>query len=180
MVKAVFFDRDGVLTPLIPRPGGITTAAWTRDEFTILPRVHEALNLLSPDFHRFVITNQPDILSGDLQREDLLWWHDHLKTVLRLTDIRHAEVRGSAYYKPNAGMVLDMMVQHNVDPRQSFMVGDRWKDIDCGHRARLTTIFVGTKYDDGGSGIFPNHIVPDVYEACQLIAMRQHENSDLR
>lgn len=135
----------------------------------VLPGAQEAVALLPSDYLRFVVTNQPDIRDGMLRREDLIWWHEHLEILFNLTEIRHAEVRGSSDYKPNVGMVLSLMIKYNVDPRHSFMIGDRWKDIDCGHRARLTTIFVGATYDDGGCGIFPNHIVPTLTDACQLI-----------
>ena len=34
----------------------------------------------------------------------------------------------------------------NIDLAQSWMVGDRWRDIDCGHAAGCKTIFIDSGY----------------------------------
>lgn len=170
MTKAIFFDRDGVLTKLIHR-GTEQTSAWHPEEFTLYPRIHEALALTRPFYKHFVVTNQPGVRDGVLSVSVLHAFHHSLQREFGFDEIAYCSDRHSADYKPNPGAVLKLIDKYQIDPQQSFMIGDRWKDIVCGHRAGLTTIFVGAKYDDGGSQIYPSHTATDVYDACQLIRM---------
>jgi len=168
MTNAIFFDRDGVLTKLIDR-GTEQTSAWVPEEFELYPRIHDALALTRPYYKHFVVTNQPGIRDGVLAVDVLEQFHAHLYRDFGFDEIVYCSDRQSPDYKPNAGSVLKLMKKYDIDPQQSFMIGDRWKDIVCGHRAGLTTIFVGAKYDDGGSSIYPSFSAIDVYDACQLI-----------
>lgn len=168
MVNAIFFDRDGVLTKLVHRDIG-NTAPWRPEEFVILPRVAEAVALTRPYFRQFVVTNQPDVLDGNLQLTDLHQFHDTLITHGGFDEIVYCLERGSTSYKPNTGMVEYLVEKYDVDVTQSFMIGDRWKDIACGCNTGLATIFIGDKYEDGGSGIYPDFFAADVFDACQLI-----------
>lgn len=168
MVKAIFFDRDGVLTRLVPRTHG-QTAPWHPEEFQILPRVGEALALTRSCFKHFVITNQPDVGDGHLQLCHLHAFHQFLYACFDFDEILYSLSRTSPFYKPQTGMVDYLVKKYKVDVQYSFLIGDRWKDIVCGHNSGLTTIFIGSKYEDGGTGITPNYYAADVYEACRLI-----------
>lgn len=169
MVKAIFFDRDGVLCDLVPRPDGTNTAPWTRDEFRLRPRINDAAALNRQTYKQFVVTNQPDVLDGKLAINDLHYFHEVLRRECQFDELVYCLERGSSNYKPNTGMVDYLVTKYNVDVTQSFLIGDRWKDIVCGHRVGLYTIFTGTKYNDGGTHIYPDVMVPDVYAACELI-----------
>jgi D-glycero-D-manno-heptose 1,7-bisphosphate phosphatase len=167
--RAIFFDRDGVLTKLVNR-GTEYTSAWRAEEFELYPLIHEALALTRPFYKHFVVTNQPGISDGVLAVEVLEHFHQVLSQEFGFDDIVYCSDRRSPNYKPNPGAVLTLIHKYHIDPQQSFMVGDRWKDIVCGQRAGLTTIFVGSKYDDGGTNLYPSYSVANVYEACQVIA----------
>jgi D-glycero-D-manno-heptose 1,7-bisphosphate phosphatase len=48
--------------------------------------------------------------------------------------------------KPEPGMVLDAARELGLDLARSWMVGDRWRDVDCGQRAGLRTVFIDFGY----------------------------------
>jgi D-glycero-D-manno-heptose 1,7-bisphosphate phosphatase len=48
--------------------------------------------------------------------------------------------------KPKPGMLLRAANELGIDLAQSWMVGDRWRDIDCGHAAGCKTIFIDRGY----------------------------------
>lgn len=169
MTNAIFFDRDGVLTKLVDR-GHERTSAWTWEEFTLYPNIREALALTRSQYKHFVVTNQPGVADGVLSVAVLEQFHRYLSHEFGFDEIVYCSDRQSFNYKPHPGAVIDLMTRHQIDPHRSFMIGDRWKDIVCGHRAGLTTIFVGSKYDDGGTNIYPSHSVGNVYAACEVIA----------
>jgi D-glycero-D-manno-heptose 1,7-bisphosphate phosphatase len=45
-------------------------------------------------------------------------------------------------------MLMRAAQQLNIDLHSSWMVGDRWRDIDCGHAAGCRTILIDYGYDD--------------------------------
>lgn len=168
MVRAIFFDRDGVLTRLVPRPHG-HTAPWCPEEFQILPRVGDALALTRSCFKHFVITNQPDVDDGHLELRHLYAFHQFLTACFDFDEILYSLSRTSPFYKPRTGMIDHLVAKYNIDVDHSFLIGDSWKDIMCGHNSGLTTIFIGSKYEDGETKITPQYYAADVYEACRLI-----------
>lgn len=170
MVDAIFFDRDGVLCELVERIDGRRTPPWRKDEFKVVPQLAEALALTRRQFKHFVVTNQPDVVDGYLSLDDLHYFHDCLTTEYAFDEIVYCLERSSANYKPRTGMIDTIAARYNIDVSRSFMVGDTWKDIACGHRAGLTTIFIGTTYDSGSSHIYPDYAVGDIQSACTLIA----------
>jgi D-glycero-D-manno-heptose 1,7-bisphosphate phosphatase len=56
----------------------------------------------------------------------------------------------------------------DVDLTQSFMVGDRWRDVDCGHAAGCQTIFIDRGYDESLRK-FPDHRAANLLEAARII-----------
>jgi len=171
MRRAIFFDRDGVINPIIPRADGRHTSPWHLTEFTLLPRVREAFALVAEAYDCFVVTNQPHV-GHEMTPADLDEIHTYLRhEVPGIRAIVSCSVPGSSHYKPNHGMITDVLHTYHLSrvPRTHYMIGDRWKDVACGHAAHLTTIFVGDKYDDGGSRLFPDYHASDIYEACVLI-----------
>lgn len=50
--------------------------------------------------------------------------------------------------KPAPGMLLRAAHELGLDLSLSWMVGDRWRDIDCGHNVGVRTIFIDWGYDE--------------------------------
>jgi D-glycero-D-manno-heptose 1,7-bisphosphate phosphatase len=48
--------------------------------------------------------------------------------------------------KPEPGMLLDAARDLHLDLGRSWMIGDRWRDIDCGKRAGARTVFIDFNY----------------------------------
>jgi len=48
--------------------------------------------------------------------------------------------------KPEPGMLLDAARDLGLDLSRSWMIGDRWRDIDCGVRAGVRTVFIDFGY----------------------------------
>lgn len=170
MVKAVFLDRDGVLNSLIDRENGSKTAPWSIMEFTIDPYFHAAMaNLKYAKYKRFVITNQPDILDGPMSFKDL---HEINQILYRSVDeIFCALERDSKYYKPNNGMIEHFVTKYNIERTQSYLIGDRWKDIVAGNRSGIKTIYIGNEYSSPKEyeDIKPDFVASCLIDASELI-----------
>lgn len=151
MKPAVFLDRDGVINRALEREGK-PYPPTSLAEFELLPGVVEACQKLkAAGFHLIVATNQPDVGRGTLKQAIVDGIHDHLRQLLPVDEVRVCFHPGKGLSdcdcrKPKPGMLLAAARQHGIDLARSWMVGDRWRDIDCGHAAGCRTVFIDYGY----------------------------------
>jgi D-glycero-D-manno-heptose 1,7-bisphosphate phosphatase len=149
--KAVFLDRDGVLNASVIRQGK-PYPPDTLYDLTILPGVEEALlNLRAAGFLNIVVTNQPDVGTGKQRIEVVETMHKLLREELALDDVRvcyHTDDQKCDCRKPNPGMLLQASIDHGIDLGQSFLVGDRWRDVAAGQAAGCGCFFVDYEYQE--------------------------------
>ncbi len=149
MRRAVFLDRDGVVNRAILREGKPYPPA-TLSDVRLLPGVREACRKLrEAGFALILITNQPDIARGSITAEQVTDIHTRLKRYLQLDDVRvcpHDDQALCDCRKPKPGLLLEAARTLNIDLAASFMVGDRWRDVEAGHRAGCRAIFVDYGY----------------------------------
>jgi D-glycero-D-manno-heptose 1,7-bisphosphate phosphatase len=149
--RAVFLDRDGVLNRAILRDGK-PYPPKALDDLEILPGVPESLRRLrQAGFLLLVVTNQPDVARGTQRREVIEAMHDHLLRQLPLDEILACYEDGDTCEdrKPNPGLLFKAAAKHSIElTEKSFMVGDRWRDIEAGNRAGCRTVFLDYGYQE--------------------------------
>jgi D-glycero-D-manno-heptose 1,7-bisphosphate phosphatase len=149
--RAVFLDRDGVLNRAVVRDRRPHPPASAAD-VEILPGVPEACAGLREDgFVLVVVTNQPDIARGQQGVDEVEAIHEALRRRLDVDAIYvcpHDDGDGCACRKPLPGLLLRAAVEHGIDVSASFMVGDRWRDVEAGSRAGCRTVFIDYAYDE--------------------------------
>ena len=146
--RAVFLDRDGVLNRAVVRDGK-PYPPMSLDELTILPGVPDAVaKLKAAGFVLVVVTNQPDVARGKQSRDVIESMNARLLDQLALDEILTCYEDGDdcRTRKPNPGLLLDAAVKHDVALPLSFMVGDRWRDVEAGRRAGCRTVFIDYGY----------------------------------
>ena len=168
--RAVFLDRDGVINRGVFKAGK-PFAPFSLSEYEILPGVPEALaSLRAAGFLLVVTTNQPDVTRGAARREQVETIHQYIRDRLAIDDIRvcyHDDSDQCACRKPLPGMILAASVEHEIQVRRSFMVGDRWRDIGSGKNAGCTTILVNAFPEK--TRIDPDVELPDLAAAARWI-----------
>ena len=172
MRPAVFLDRDGVLT--IPEfRHGRSFAPLTLEDFSIYPEAPAAVQRLSEaGFLLIVVTNQPDVAYGRIQRETLEEMHRKLHSLLCLDDIQvcsHGREDKCNCRKPLPGMIARAANRLNVDLANSFLIGDRASDIEAGRSAGCRTVFVDRYYTSEPKPEDPDFICSDVAQAADWI-----------
>jgi D-glycero-D-manno-heptose 1,7-bisphosphate phosphatase len=158
--KAVFLDRDGTINRLngfISRPG----------QFELLDGVAEAVRGINGSgFLAIVISNQPVIARGEASFEDLRLIHNKMETELGrqgafIDDIffcphhpdkgfpgERAELKiDCECRKPKPGLILKAAARYNINPAESFMVGDSLTDIRAGNLAGCKSVLLSEKPD---------------------------------
>ena len=160
-LRAVYLDHDGVLNRAVVRDGKPYPPA-TPAELEMLPGVPEALaGLRSAGFRLAVVTNQPDVGRGVTQIETVKAIHARMAAVLPLDAIEvclHDGHEACDCRKPKPDMLLRDGAAHGIDMSRSFMVGDRWRDIDAGAAAGCRTILIDAGYDERAPTHLPDHI----------------------
>ena len=151
MKKAVFLDRDGVINEAFIK-NGQPSSPNSLDELKILPGVKESiLRLKKLNFICLVVTNQPDVPRGKIKKNTVIKMNNYLKKVIELDDILvcyHDEKDNCNCRKPKPGLLLQACKKWNVDFKKSFMIGDRWKDIQAGENVGCKTIYLDYSYKD--------------------------------
>jgi D-glycero-D-manno-heptose 1,7-bisphosphate phosphatase len=179
--RAVFLDRDGVINRSVVRAGKPYPPP-SLEAMSIMPGVESALrSLRAAGLLNIVVTNQPDVATGVQRRETVEAMHAELRRALAIDEIRvcyHAEADGCACRKPRPGMLIDAARKHAIDLGASFMVGDRWRDVDAGEAAGCTTFFIDYGYDERRP-TNPDYTVGSLLEASSIILTRISEKGAL-
>lgn len=157
MTRAVFLDRDGVLTALVYYPDtGEYESARTPADLTILPNTLSALQRLRDQgWALFLVSNQPSYAKGKTSLDNLHAVHARFEEALQRVGV----VLHASYYcyhhprgivpshtmtcecrKPGIASLLRAQQEFGLDLAQSWFVGDQDIDIQCGQRGGCQTI----------------------------------------
>lgn len=154
MNKAVFFDRDNVLNRDYINVYKIENWDW-------MPQAKEAVKYCNDNgYLAIVITNQSGIAKALFTEDDVKKLHnfvnDELKKVGAHIDAflycpHHPEGIVAPYNiecdcrKPKPGLILRACKDFDIDVKESFMIGDAQRDVDCGKNAgcKGTCLFDG-------------------------------------
>ena len=180
--RAVFLDRDGVINQALTRDGKPYPPTKLK-QFEILPGVPEACaKLKAAGFVLVVATNQPDVGRGTLKQAVVEEIHAFMCSQLPIDRVEVCYHAGKGKSdcdcrKPKPGMLLRAASELGIDCAQSWMVGDRWRDIDCGHTAGCRTILVDYGYNEELRQA-PDFRVAGLLEAADLILRETGRNAD--
>lgn len=171
-VKAVFLDRDGVLN-VAPVRDGVPRAPDGVDELAIYPDAAGALRRLKQaGYLLIVVTNQPDIARGTQTRAAVDGINAAVGAALPIDEFvvcAHDDADNCLCRKPKPGMVLEAAARHAVDLQQSFLIGDRWRDIDCGAAAGVRTVLIDRHYGERAPEHAPDFVVESLDAAAEWI-----------
>ena len=183
--RAVFLDRDGTINEEMGYINHI-------DRFALLPRTAEAIRLINASgLKAVVVTNQSGVARGMFPESLVAEVHRKMEDLLRagrayidgIYYCPHHPDFGPPEYrkrcscrKPATGLIERACNELNIDPTQSYMVGDRIMDVEFGHKIGAKGILVLTGYGkgeltycNGQWGGEPDFIAEDLYAAVQWI-----------
>ncbi len=176
---AVFLDRDGTINEQMGYVNHIS-------RFVLLPGVAQAIRRLNEhDIPAVVVTNQSGLARGYFPASLLDEVHAELVRLLAAEGARldgiyvcphHPEAKVEHYRqacrcrKPQIGLLEQAAAELDLDLARSFMVGDRWSDLECGVRAGAVPVLVLTGYGRGElEFIGPQKKIQPVLVAADLL-----------
>jgi D-glycero-D-manno-heptose 1,7-bisphosphate phosphatase len=185
---AVFLDRDGTINEEVGYLDSL-------DKLKIIPSAYEAIRLINESGMKVVvISNQAGVARGFFTEDFVKVTHEHLQTALRQQGATidnfyycpHHPTEGIEPYrkdcncrKPAPGMLLRAVQDLNIDLTRSYLVGDRFNDMEAGKKIGVRGILVKTGFgqsllqDDGPDEATPENkpdfIAADILEAVKWI-----------
>lgn len=176
--RAVFLDRDGVLNNAVIRNGKPYPPSGL-EEVNILPGVKTGLDALrAAGYLLIVVTNQPDVSRGRVTRASVEEINLHLQSELPLDGFKvcfHDNTDHCACRKPKPGHLLGAAEEFHIDLLNSFMIGDRWSDVEAGRRAGCRTIYMDSGYAEEPPEN-PDYRIHNFSEAVEIILKLTKQN----
>jgi D-glycero-D-manno-heptose 1,7-bisphosphate phosphatase len=194
MHRAVFLDRDGTVNEEV---------GYLRDlaDLRLIPGAGDAIRRLNNAGLKVVlVTNQSGVARGYFPESLVHEAHERLDQMLSKEGARidavyycpHHPTAGKSSYtivcdcrKPGTGLIDRAAQDLGIDVKQSYVVGDKWSDVELGERTGAHTILVRTGFapDDPGN-IRPTHLSdPDfiahtIAEAADWIIQRTFKDTE--
>ncbi len=149
MIAAAFLDRDGVVNASLIKEN-VPCPPSNISEVEILPGVREAIEILHfNNYLPVVITNQPDVSRGTLELSDVQLINDYIGIESGVSNFYicpHDDIDQCGCRKPKPGLIHVAVAELGIDLSRSFLVGDRWRDIEAGQAVGLPSFFIDYSY----------------------------------
>ena len=178
MNRAVFLDRDGTINEEV-------SYLKSLDMLKLIPGVGAAIRQLNEaGFKVVIITNQAGVARGYFPESFVHETHELLTSMLRKDKATidgiyycpHHPTAGNSELtvqcdcrKPSTGLLDRAAADLDIDLKQSFMVGDKWIDVEVGQRAGARSVLVRSGFapDDPGNKR-PEHLKDSDFTAHDL------------
>ncbi|MBM3784022.1 MAG: HAD-IIIA family hydrolase [Acidobacteria bacterium] len=176
VIRAVFLDRDGVLNQAVVRegkpypPSDASAMRLTDGAGAALARL-KALGYLL-----IVVTNQPDLARGTQLAANMEGIHESLRQQLPLDAFfvcPHDGPDHCACRKPKPGLIQQAQAEYGIELASSYLIGDRWRDIDAARAAAVRSIWIDYGYAERGPSAAPAATVKSLPEAVDWIVSQE-------
>jgi len=175
MNRAVFLDRDGVITkPAYDEIRKTYRAPWSVSEVEFMPHVFESLReIYNEGYSLFIVSNQPDFVKGLIDINSLKEVRKFVFETLMINEIgirndyycwHHPDYCSCECRKPSPYFLLQASKIYNINLSESWMIGDRETDVMCGKSAGTKTIRIGNR-----KSTLSDFIAKDLKEAMEII-----------
>ena len=187
-ITAVFLDRDGTINEEVGYLDSL-------DKLKMIPAAHEAIRLINlSGMKAIVVTNQSGVARGFFTEKFVRQTHEVIQTALlekkasidKFYYCPHHPTEGTGIYlqncncrKPSPGMLLQAAHDLDIELGSSYMVGDRYRDVETAKKVGVKGILVKTGYgrevlqdvdpDVATAGNKPDFVAEDILEAVKWI-----------
>ena len=170
--KAIFLDRDGTLNKAI-RNKTKKRPPYNLKELKIYKDI-KILNQFTKSYFLIITTNQPDLKNKKQKRSFNNLINKAIKKKILIKKIYTCECfeheKKCKCYKPKNGMIKSATKKFKINLKNSFMIGDSWRDIGAGKKSGCKTVLINR---DRGSiklkKFKPNFIIKNFFSLKKII-----------
>ncbi len=182
----MFLDRDGTINEEMGYINHVSRLRLLPEAGLAIRRLNEA------GFPVVVITNQSGAARGYFPASLVREVHNHLQNLLAAQGARvdaiytcmHAPDAGCSCRKPQPGLLFQAAEELGLDLSRSYLVGDRYKDIETAAQAGVQGILVLTGYGLGEYEHFhhaspapPVHVAQNLLDAAKFIINKEKNSA---
>ncbi|MFH1423784.1 MAG: HAD-IIIA family hydrolase [Candidatus Nealsonbacteria bacterium] len=171
--RAIFLDRDGVINKYVEE-------LIKPEDFGLLPGAAGAVKKINDsEFLAIVISNQPVVAKKLCSIRDIEEIHKKMETLLAKNQAKLDAIYYCPHHpdydikcscrKPEIGLVKKAVEEFNIDLKNSYLVGDSFRDILCAKKAGLTSICVKTGHGCRGIDVKPDYLFNNLGHAVDFI-----------
>ncbi|RBQ29858.1 D-glycero-beta-D-manno-heptose 1,7-bisphosphate 7-phosphatase [Aliarcobacter vitoriensis] len=167
--KIVYLDRDGVIN----KDFGYV---YEIEKFEFIDGVFEACkHFINLGYEIIIVTNQSGIGRDYYSKEDFIKLTQYMENEFRKNHIDilkvyfcpHSPEQNCECRKPNIGMILQSLNDFDIDLNNSWLVGDKISDIECGKNAKIKNrILISSKEDKNSEDFL---VAKSLFETINLI-----------
>lgn len=147
----IFLDRDGIINEVYVVAGKPYPPACV-EAVQLTEGIKELIDYLHENYLIIVVTNQPDVARGIQTWTELekinLYLQEKLPKIDCFMVCPHDLNDNCNCRKPKIGLFLQASEKYNIDFSHSYMIGDRFSDIEAGKNAGCKTVFVDYNYNE--------------------------------
>ena len=181
----IFMDRDGTISEEVGYVNHLS-------RFQIYPWAAQAIRTLNQKgLKTVVVTNQAGVARGYFTEDLVIQVHEKLRQEMALAGAsldaiyycpHHPSLGPDPYRqecscrKPKPGMLYRAAEELDLDLSRSFVIGDRYGDIELAHNAGTHSIFVLSGYGLGeyeyhrqNWKVQPEQVAENLLEATQMV-----------
>ena len=149
--KAIFLDRDGIINRAVVLDRKPYAATRLKEVFVVegikdlIKRWHDENYLV------IVLSNQPDIANHVVSKSKVDKINNYLKSQVLFDDVfvcPHNDKDNCDCRKPKTGLFMQAVQKYPINFSKSYVIGDRWRDIESGNAVGCKTIFVDYDYNE--------------------------------
>ena len=179
--RAVFLDRDGVLNHAVLVNGKPYPPQSVEDLRMVEDAAFELARLKKRGYLLIVVTNQPDVARGTLLRSEVEAINTKIAAAMPIDDFfvcYHDDRDRCTCRKPMPGLVRQAAERYSIHLAESFLIGDRWRDVEAGRRAGCRTVWIDCGYAEQAPAVVPDARVESLAEAVRWIVNEFEPESD--
>jgi D-glycero-D-manno-heptose 1,7-bisphosphate phosphatase len=175
--RAVFLDRDGTINEDVGY-------FCDMDQFQLIPKAIDALEILQKNFILFIVTNQSGVGRKIFSEKDLILFNGQIEKLLRKNNIiirktyycPHLLEENCHCHKPSPYFLKKAARDYDIDLNESFVIGDHPHDIEMASAVRAKSVYVLTGHGKKHRSELreqPDHIAENIFAAAEWI--RSHK-----
>jgi D-glycero-D-manno-heptose 1,7-bisphosphate phosphatase len=168
--RALFLDRDGVVIKTLVI-NGKPVANHDLENLEYVPGIFDLVSFARDrNLVPILITNQPDVARGIVEKDLVDEMNSRIVTETGIEKVFmccHDDTDRCDCRKPLPGLFYQARLLMNLDLENSFMVGDRWRDVQAAQKAGIEPIYLEGDYQE----IAPNGVFHRIktLEECKLV-----------
>jgi D-glycero-D-manno-heptose 1,7-bisphosphate phosphatase len=179
MKRAIFLDRDGTINEDVGY-------FCSMEEFRMIPKAINAMQLLQKSFVLFIVTNQSGVARKIFTKKALVSFNKEIENFLLEKGIRikktyycpHLAEDYCQCHKPSPYFLRKAAKEYSIDLKKSFVIGDHPHDVEMAVTAGAKSVYVMTGHGEkhwAGLKCRPDYLAADIFQAAVWIQSEREQ-----